>query len=303
MLLSEIIPEFLLAKEVEEGCSLNTIKGYKHDLSLLMKCIEDQPIEKIQRFHIRKFLSKLHQKNYTKSGLARKIACLKSFFRFCEENDICEKNPMKSIKNPKIRAEEALPKYLSQEEIQDLLDYLAGPFHTSYDPRTRLRILVRLMYATMARISEICSLQIQDINLKQKTIKVRGKGNKERFLPLDQDTTHLLSEFLENRFLEGAEKTSPLFVNVYNKQLKPRVVQKDLQKIKQTLSFLQNKKFTPHILRHTGATHLRQNGMDLSELQDILGHSNPNTTRIYAKNDISHLKTSYSKFHPLEHPD
>lgn len=303
MLLSEIIPEFLLAKELEEGCSVNTINGYKHDLSLFLKCINDLPVQSIQRFHIRKFLSDLHQRNYTKSGLARKIACLKSFFKFCEENEICEKNPMKSIKNPKIRPEEALPKYLSQEEMQDLLYYLEGPIHTSYDPRTRLRIIIRLIYATMARISEICNLTIQDVDLEQKRIKVRGKGNKERYLPLDHETTQILSEFMTNRAFEGAKKNSPLFVNVYNKALTPRVVQTDLQKIKQSLDFLKNKKFTPHILRHTGATHLRQNGMDLSELQDLLGHSNPNTTRIYAKNDISRLQTSYTKFHPLEQFD
>ncbi|MCF2140314.1 MAG: tyrosine-type recombinase/integrase [Candidatus Lokiarchaeota archaeon] len=300
MLLSETIPEFLLAKEVEEGCSINTIKGYRHDLSLFVKSVGNLPITQVQRFHVRKFLGELHRRNYSKTGLARKIACLKSFFHFCEENEICQKNPMKSIKSPKIRREESLPKFLKQEEMQKILTYLSGPFHTSFDPQTRLRMTIRLMYATMARISEICNLKIQDVNIQDLTIKVRGKGNKERFIPLDHETANLLADFIQNRFIEGADSTMPLFVNSHNKPLQPRLVQKDLQRLRTQFDFLHDKKFTPHVLRHTGATHLRQNGMDLSELQDLLGHSNPNTTRIYAKNDMTRLKSAYLEFHPLE---
>ena len=300
MKLSEAIPDFLIAKEIEEGCSKRTIKAYGYDLKSFSSTIGDMPVTSIQKHHIRKFLRELHARNYSKSGLARKIACLKSFFKFCEENEIIDNNPTRTIKSPKIYLEEALPKFLSREDMSQLLDLLNKNNTTTYDRKSRLYIIIRLMYASMARISEICSLKLSDLDFSSNSIKVRGKGNKERFIPIDGKTASLLKNHIENRQIETKDQDAALFVNTQSRPLNPRVVQRDLQLLREELLFLQGKKFTPHILRHTGATHLRQNGMDISELQDILGHSNPNTTRIYAKNDIGRLKSAYREFHPLE---
>ena len=153
----------------------------------------------------------------------------------------------------------------------------------------------------MARISEICNLRINDIDLKNNSLKVKGKGSKERHIPLDSETVTILSEFISNRLIEIDEqdKNPSLFVNIRGKPIKPRTIQRDLKRFKENLGYTSEKKLTPHIFRHTGATHLRQNGMDLSELQDLLGHSSPNTTRIYAKNDLTRLTKSYRIFHPL----
>lgn len=184
--------------------------------------------------------------------------------------------------------------------MEILLNSLPQPKTTSTDKEARIYLIIRLLYASMARISEICGLNISDINTHEKYIKVRGKGNKERFIPIDDTTNSILQDFIEDRQLESLERNPPLFVNIHNNRLTPRVIQKDLQILKAKRDFLSEKTFTPHILRHTGATHLRQEGMDLSELQDLLGHSSPNTTRIYAKNDISHLRDAYDRNHPLE---
>ncbi|MHA1585268.1 MAG: site-specific tyrosine recombinase/integron integrase [Promethearchaeota archaeon] len=308
MQLSELIPDFLSAKEIEEGFSPNTIQAYNYDLSNFQNYIGDLQIQKIQMFQIRRFLKSLHNRGYTKRSLARKIATLKSFFKFCIENEILEKNPMRSIKSPKIRPEETLPKYLSLIEIQNLLNSIHQLKNTSTIWRNRLEITIRLMYASMARVSEICALHIQDVDLENNSIKVHGKGNKERMIPIDFETSLILADHIENRKLETPDLNAFLFSNIRNKPLQPRSVQRDIQKLKDILEYPKDKKLTPHIFRHTGATHLRQNGMDLSELQDLLGHSNPNTTRIYAKNDLTRLKASYSQFHPLakiskEHSD
>ncbi|MHA1674571.1 MAG: site-specific tyrosine recombinase/integron integrase [Promethearchaeota archaeon] len=303
MKLSEAIPDFLIAKEIEEGCSKQTIRAYGYDLKNFSSTIGNIPISSIQKHHIRKFLRELHSRNYSKAGLARKIACLKSFFKFCEENEIIDSNPSRTIKSPKIYLEEALPKFLSKEDMNQLLELLDKNDTTTYDRKSRLYLIIRLMYASMARISEICNLKLSDFDSISATIKVKGKGNKERFIPIDGKTVALLKNHARNRQIETFDPDAALFVNTLLRPLKPRVVQRDLQLLREELPFLQGKKFTPHILRHTGATHLRQNGMDISELQDILGHSNPNTTRIYAKNDIRRLRGAYREFHPLEETD
>ncbi len=299
MLLSEISPDFLIAKEVEEGCSKTTVKAYYYDLQILQKCIGDMELEKIQIFHIRKVLKQFYEKQYSKLAIARKIACYKSFFRFCADNELVVKNPMRVIKNPKIRPEEALPKYLSTSDIHTIFQTLAKFKGNTNHKNNRLKIIIRLMYASLARISEICSLNLSDINILQRYIKVRGKGNKERYIPIDPTTAQYLEIFIENRRIETNDQSAPLFINSRGNRITPRSIQRNLQNLKRRLQYPDTKKLTPHIFRHSGATHLRQNGMDISELQDLLGHANPNTTRIYAKNDISRLKKSYSDYHPL----
>lgn len=302
MLISEVVPDFLIAKEVEEGCSSNTIRAYRYDLRAFQDTLQDIRVDQVQIFHIRKVLQFFQKKAYSKRAIARKIACYRSFFNFCLVNELLLKNPMRAIKSPKIRPEETLPKFLSSEEMHQILTIFEADHSSSFDWRGRLKIIIRLMYASMARVSEICGLRIIDVNQQNHFMKVRGKGNKERYIPLDSDTGNMLQNHIENRLLETSDTTSYLFVNNRGNPLQPRSIQRDMQRLKRLLDYPTEKKLTPHIFRHTGATHLRQNGMDISELQDLLGHSSPNTTRIYAKNDIRRLQTSYNHHHPLAHP-
>ena len=300
MKLSEIFSDFLIAKEIEEGCSSSTIRAYSYDLKILQRELEDPLLINIKIFHIRKVLKIFYDKKYTKQAIARKIACYKSFFNFCYENEIISKNPMKAIKSPKIRPEESLPKFLSKQDVREILEFLNENKSIPYTSRMRLAIIIRLLYASMARVSEVCSLKVLDVDLDQNLIKVRGKGNKERFIPIDLQTANLLKTQIDNRSLITTDKSSFLFINNRGTQLKPRTIQQDIKNLKYILGYSKDKKLTPHIFRHTGATHLRQNGMDISELQDILGHSSTNTTKIYAKNDLKRLRKSYSHYHPLE---
>jgi site-specific recombinase XerD len=161
----------------------------------------------------------------------------------------------------------------------------------------RYYLIIRLLYATMARVSEMCNIKIRDVDFARGYVKLRGKGNKERIVPIDHKTVELINEYLTNRIMYQMDDY--LLVNTRGKKLHPRVVQQDIKMIKEKCGFSDSKIITPHVFRHTGATHLRRSGMDISELQDILGHSSPNTTRIYAKNDITKLKQSYSMMHPL----
>ena len=297
--ISDFIEDFLVAKEIEEGCAPSTIKAYGYDLQKLINIIGDLDINSpLLRQKIRLFLKKLKDKNYTKKAIARKIASLKSYFKFLTLNEfISVKDPMAQIKTPKIRIEENLPKFLDISDIEKILIDIRDKKKFNSKKSRRYYLMVRLLYSTMARVSELCNIKIRDIDFKQGCIKLRGKGNKERIVPVDNKTLVIVEEYIQNRI--SYDPDDFLLVNTRMQKLSPRVIQEDIKNIKAICGFPDSKIITPHIFRHTGATHLRRSGMDISELQDILGHSNPNTTRIYAKNDISKLKKSYNMMHPL----
>lgn len=296
--ISDFIEDFLIAKEVEEGCASSTVKAYRYDLQKFINIVGDQEVNSpLMRQKVRLFLKKLKDKNYTKKGIARKIASLRSFFKFLTLNEFIDKNPLDVIRTPKIKLEESLPKFLSLQDIEVIFEKLKD--RTLFNSRKceRYYLIIRLFYSTMARVSELCNIKIRDVDFEKGYIRLRGKGNKERIVPVDRGTIKALKEYLRNRIYYETEDY--LLVNTRNEKLNPRVVQNDIKTIKEKCGFQDSKIITPHVFRHTGATHLRRSGMDISELQDILGHSSPNTTRIYAKNDITKLKQSYSQMHPL----
>jgi len=296
--ISHYLEEFLIAKEIEEGCAISTIKAYKYDLEKFINIIGDIQLDSpFIRQKIRLFLKKLKESHYTKKAIARKIATLRSFFKFLMRNEFIGKDPMNQIKTPKIILEEYLPKFLDLPDMERIFKILKNNKNYRSKKNERYYIIVRLLYATMARVSELCNIKIRDIKFNDGYIRLRGKGNKERIVPVDQKTLDILREYISNRISFNPEDF--LLINTRGQRLKPRVVQEDIKTIKILCGFPETKMITPHIFRHTGATHLRRSGMDISELQDILGHSNPSTTRIYAKNDISKLKQSYKIMHPL----
>ncbi len=299
---SDFIDDFLISKEVEEGCATSTIKAYRYDLQKFMELVGDLEVESpVIRQRIRLFLKKLKDKGYTKKGISRKIASLRSYFKFLTLNEFITKNPMSTIKSPKIKLEESLPKFLKISDIEKIFMKLKDRKVFNSRKSHRYYLIIRLLYSTMARVSELCNIKIRDVDFEKGYISLRGKGNKERIVPVDKTTLEIFKESLQNRIRYTPEDY--LIVNTRNNKLNPRVVQADIKTIKERCGFPDSKVITPHVFRHTGATHLRRSGMDISELQDILGHSSPNTTRIYAKNDITKLKQSYSMMHPLNNSD
>jgi len=299
---SDFVEDFLISKEVEEGCATSTIKAYRYDLDKFISLVGDIDMNSpLVRQRIRLFLKKLKDKGYSKKGIARKIATLRSYFKFLTLNEFIDKNPMSTIKSPKIKLEEALPKFLNVSDIEVIFNKLKDRTLFNTKKSQRYYLIVRLLYSTMARVSELCNIKINDIDFNKGYIRLRGKGNKERIVPVDNGTIEIFKDHLIDRISYDPEDY--LLVNTRYQQLSPRIVQADIKSIKEKCGFPDSKIVTPHIFRHTGATHLRRSGMDISELQDILGHSSPNTTRIYAKNDITKLKESYSSMHPLNNSD
>jgi site-specific recombinase XerD len=299
---SDFVEDFLISKEVEEGCAPSTIKAYHYDLDKFISLVGDIDMNSpMARQRIRLFLKKIKDKGYGKKGIGRKIASLRSYFKFLTLNEFIDKNPMRTIKSPKIKLEEALPKFLDLSDIEKIFNKLKDRTLFNTKKSQRYYLIVRLLYSTMARVSELCNIKIHDIDFNNGYIRLRGKGNKERIVPVDDRTLEIFKEYLKDRI--SYELEDYLLVNTRNQQLSPRIVQADIKSIKEKCGFPDSKIVTPHVFRHTGATHLRRSGMDISELQDILGHSSPNTTMIYAKNDITKLKQSYSTMHPLNNSD
>lgn len=299
---SDFIEDFLISKEVEEGCATSTIKAYRYDLDKFISLVGDIDMNSpMVRQRIRLFLKKIKDMGYTKKGIGRKIASLRSYFKFLTLNEFIEKNVMSTIKSPKIKLEEALPKFLDLSDISVIFEKLKDKTIFNTKKSQRYYLIIRLLYSTMARVSELCNIKINDIDFNRGYIRLRGKGNKERIVPVDNRTLEIFKEHIKNRISYDPEDY--LLVNTRFQQLSPRIVQADIKSIKEKCGFPDSKIVTPHVFRHTGATHLRRSGMDISELQDILGHSSPNTTRIYAKNDITKLKQSYSTMHPLNNSD
>ncbi|MHA1986470.1 MAG: site-specific tyrosine recombinase/integron integrase [Promethearchaeota archaeon] len=299
---SDFVEDFLISKEVEEGCATSTIKAYRYDLDKFVNLVGDIDMNSpMVRQRIRLFLKKIKDMGYTKKGIGRKIASLRSYFKFLTLNEFLEKNPMSTIKSPKIKLEEALPKFLDLSDVTVIFEKLKDKTIFNTKKSQRYYLIIRLLYSTMARVSELCNIKINDIDFNKGYLRLRGKGNKERIVPVDNKTLEVFKEHISNRISYDSEDY--LLVNTRYQKLTPRIVQSDIKSIKEKCGFPDSKIVTPHVFRHTGATHLRRSGMDISELQDILGHSSPNTTRIYAKNDISKLKESYSSMHPLNNSD
>ena len=301
MKISEVIEDFLLAKQIEEGRSASTVKAYRYDFNFFIHAIGDLDVDRITPFHIRQFLRILAERKYTKKGIARKVAALRSFFTHLVFNDLIVKNPMDKIRSPTLRAEEDLPKFLTESQMLMVLTEIPHLKTLGYRRRMRTAMIIRLMYSTLTRVGEICRVKLKDLDLNAGVLRVRGKGNKERYVPVDASTLQEVKNYLVQTH-SGGDPEEYLFHNPSGNPLSPRSIQLDLKLAKHLLGLADGTKFTPHVMRHTGATHLRQRGMDLSELQDLLGHASPKTTRIYAKNDITTLKEHYSRLHPLSAP-
>src|SRR5271157_222399 len=297
--ITDAIEDFAITKRLEEGRSENTVRAYNHDLRMFFRFVVEltrsmgspiTTIADVKTAHVKRFLLSLDERSYTKVGIARKIATLKSFFCHARFMGLIQLNPLDQVKSPHVSESEHLPKFLTKEEMDKVLEFVkARHWVQEY-------IMLRFMYATMCRVWELCGVKVKDIDVQRGFVHLRGKGNKERYVPIDEKTMALMQRLI---LPDRHDPDDPLFTNTHGNPIQPRVVQTLFQRLKADLGFPADKKMTPHVFRHTGATMLRRNGMDISELQDLLGHASPNTTRIYAKNDIEAINTSYKKMHPL----
>ncbi len=243
--------------------------------------------------HIRAFLAHLHERNYSKSSTARKLATLRSFYKFLVKRGYLETNPVAPIKTPK--QEKRLPKCLTLEQVQTLLD---APNDTNW-LGARDKAILETIYSTGVRVGELVGLNVDDVDFLGGMLHIRGKGGRERLAPIGQRAMLAIKKYLHLRKQHpNAEKfdQKALFVNKHGKRLSTRSVRRKLDKY--LIQAGLDPSISPHTLRHSFATHLLDNGADLRSVQELLGHQSISTTQIYTHLTSQRLKESYESAHP-----
>jgi integrase/recombinase XerC len=294
----EAIERFLRYLQVERNASDLTIKSYREDLDVLAEYLagddEDLPApDEITTLDLRGYVAALQEAGYAKSTIARRLASLRSFFRFAQRENLVDHNPAKPLRNP--RRPRPLPHFLSTEEIGRLLD--APPRNTA--PGKRDRAILETMYSAGLRVSELVGLQDGDLDLEAGVARIRGKGRRERLAPVGSHAMRALHCWLESRQLAADAPTglmAPVFVNRFGRALTTRSVGRMLEKYLKTTGL--DKRTSPHTLRHSFATHLLDRGADIRSVQELLGHKSLVTTQIYTHVSTAGLREVYERAHP-----
>lgn len=279
---------------VEKGRSKNTINSYLSDLKLFEKYLKDAhdilDIESVSTSHIEAYLKSIHHKASNRT-ITRKIVSLKNFYIFLVKENIVKVNIMANIDRPK--QERRLPKTISEEEMKLLLESISMDDPVSF----RNRCMMELLYASGLRISELINLTLNEINIKMKTLRCIGKGNKERIVPMNDYVCKLLKRYIEeDRNALIKQDTNLLFVNDHGNPISRNRFYNILQEI--VLNSPVSKHLSPHMIRHAFATHLLDNDADLRSIQEMLGHSDISTTTIYTHITSNKIQNEYMRFYP-----
>jgi len=284
------LERFLVMMESVRGASIHTRSAYRTDLyQFLTRLPPDARWEDVTARDVRGFLMALSKEDYDRRSVSRKLAALRSFFRYLIETKVLRDDPMEGIPGPKLGRK--LPRVLSESEMTLFLDGIS--IDTFFGCRDRA--LLELLYASGMRVSELVALDVRDLDLRSGSAKVSGKGNRERLCPVGAVASGFVRQYLERRNARNVASDA-LFVNHLGRRLTVRGVRFVLER-RITRSGLA-KRFSPHALRHSFATHLLDNGADLRTVQELLGHKGIATTQIYTHTSLSKLRQVYAKSHP-----
>jgi integrase/recombinase XerC len=288
------ISEFLAYLKHERNASPHTISGYQRDLEQLAAYLREAGIRwnKAGNVVLRGFLATLYEKKRKKSTIGRKLAAIRSFYEFGMRKKWIGENPAKILATPK--QDKNVPSFLSEDEAAGLLELPTGDKPVGL----RDKAILEFLYATGIRVSELVGIDLADLHLDERLVRVRGKGKKERLVPFGRKAVEAVEGYLRARprLLEGAPGEQAVFVNYRGGRLTTRSVQRMVRKyIRRTAV---SRKISPHSLRHSFATHLLGRGADLRVIQELLGHASLATTQKYTHVDLKQLLTVYKKSHP-----
>jgi integrase/recombinase XerC len=289
---------FLKHLSAERNASTLTIKSYREDLTALIEYLTDDdgrcptPAQ-ITTLDLRDFVAAMHEADYAKSSIARRLASLRTFFRFAQREGLIQESPALPLRNP--RKARTLPHVLSSDEVQRLLDTpSAGTVQGLRD-----RALLETIYSAGLRVSETVGMNDGDLDWDGGLVRIRGKGRRERLAPLGSFASQALRRWLAVRQLAPhtpAGPQSPVFVNRFGRRLTTRSVARLLEKHLRTSGL--DQRTTPHTLRHSFATHLLNHGADIRSVQELLGHKSLTTTQIYTHVSTASLLAAYERAHP-----
>jgi integrase/recombinase XerC len=283
--------KFIKYLSSEKRFSEHTIKSYTTDLKQFTSFLlsEFQIIDEINEISfqiIRTWIASLLEKGINPRSVNRKISTLKTYFKFLIREGVLIENPITKVVAPK--SKKRLPIFIEEDQIASLLNEVQ--FEEGFIGQ-RNKLIIELFYVTGIRLSELINIKISDVDFNNQSIKVLGKRNKERIIPLSSNVVNDLNIFIENK-----HKNKYLFTNLEGDKLYNKLVYRLVNKYIAKISSV-NKK-SPHILRHTFATHMLNNGADINAIKELLGHANLSATQVYTHNTIEKLKTVYKQAHP-----
>lgn len=281
----------------EKRYSLNTINAYRSDLDQFFNFLTEQ--YKIDNIHqvdhqvVRSWMVSMMEDGHTSRTVNRKITTLKSFFRFLIKEGIVVENPMSKVVAPK--ASHRLPAFVEQDSMDTLFNKIE--FGEGYRAE-RDRMIMELFYSTGMRLSELIGLMETDVDLVKNILKVTGKRNKQRLIPFSNNLAGMMSNYIsmKRKTFTGDQQEAYLFLTNKGEKLYPRFVQRLVHHYLDQVTTISKR--SPHVIRHTFATHMLNNGADLNAIKEILGHANLAATQVYTHNTIEKLKSIYKQAHP-----
>lgn len=288
---NETIKNYLLELSGVKRVSSHTITAYKKDLSQFSEFLNKKDIKEFKNVTeriLRLFLVTLNEHNLTRTSISRKLSVLRGYFTFLEIHEYVSSNPLKDISNPKTSRK--LPEIITLDSFEKILKLIEEENKNKYHSK----LIFELLYGCALRVSELCNLNYGDIDLNRKCIRVLGKGNKTRIVPLGEKSVKIYNEYLSSE--ELTNQSAPLFLSASGNRIYPKYVSRLVKKYLSKVSDVSKK--SPHILRHAAATHMLDNGADLLGVKEILGHENLSTTQIYTHVSVERLKKAYKNAHP-----
>lgn len=283
------IEKFTRYLEIEKNYSAHTVLNYRLDLEAFRKFAADMAIENVDYLLLRKYLAVLKEQGLNSRSIGRKISALRSFFKFLVREGLLKTNPILSLATPK--QDKKLPSFLTEEEVARLIDSVL-PKNKDDEMALRDRAILETFYSSGLRISEVVSLDQRDIDFIGGVLKAKGKGKKERVVPIGETAMKAIRSYLDKR----AKQSEALFLNKNGSRLTTRGTRNIVDKYIRRAGMKHG--ISAHTLRHSFATHLLNRGADLRSVQELLGHANLSTTQIYTHLTTDRLKSVYDKAHP-----
>ena len=289
----ELIEKYISYISGERGLAKNSIESYKRDLYQFLEFVQEamgiKDVENIRRADIREYVSALIQYGFSKKSVERKLSALRGFFKYLKRIQVISSNPVLGIQNPK--EERYLPMVIPEKRINEMLDnWIPESIMEARD-----KSIIELMYSSGLRASEVISLKWENLDLKTMELRVKGKGGKERIVPLGKRAREALKVYV-NFLGDKLNKSNFVFLNRFGKKLSRKGLWLIIKKRFETMALMYG--VHPHTLRHSFATHLLNHGADLRSIQELLGHASLATTSIYTNLSIQSLREIYKKTHP-----
>ena len=287
--MEKFIEKFVRYLEIEKNYSAHTVLNYKLDLQGFNKFISGTELEKIGYLDLRKYLAVLKEKNFGNRTVGRRLSTLRSFFRFLCREGYIKTNPILMLSSPKL--EKPLPSFMTEDEVGRLIESAFAKTPKDF-LGLRDRAILEVFYSSGLRISELVGLNLEDIDFISGILKIRGKGKKERIVPIGETALATVRKYLEKR----EKQNNALFLNNHSRRITTRGVRFLLIKYLKACGMKPG--VSAHTFRHSFATHLLNRGADLRTVQELLGHANLSSTQIYTHLTTDKLKSVYDKAHP-----